>query len=524
MRKEFFIVSLFVFLGIAALGQATEGFYWLLLIAVPLFLLGLHDIFQTRQTIKRNFPVIGNFRYLLEAIRPEIQQYFVESNEDGMPFSREKRSVVYQRSKKVTDTIAFGTQNDLYRQGHQWINHSINARHPIREEPRVVIGETRCSKPYSSSRLNISAMSFGALSANAIMALNRGAKLGGFAHNTGEGGVSPHHLKYGGDLIWQIGTGYFGCRTDDGKFDEEKFAKTAQGESIKMIEIKISQGAKPGHGGVLPGSKVTREIADIRGVIPGRTVISPPAHSAFKTPKQLLSFIIKLRKLSGGKPVGIKLCIGRKKEFFAFCKAIVETNEYPDFISIDGAEGGTGAAPLEFANSIGTPLDDGLSFANNAIRGIGFRDQITIIASGKVITGFNIAAKIALGADICQSARGMMFSLGCIQALRCNHNNCPAGIATQDKALEKGLVVEDKFRRVSNFHGQTIKSFLEVIAAAGLQHPKELEPYHLYERISPSESKHFGEIYPFVRDGAFLENEIPESYQMAWELATSEVF
>ena len=387
-------------------------------------------------------------------MRPEIQQYFVESDTSGTPIAREFRSLVYQRAKKARDTRPFGTIFDVTRPGYEWLNHSLVPKHPTKFDPRIKFGGERCAKPYMASPLNISAMSYGALSANAIRALNKGAKIGGFAHNTGEGSLSPYHLEPGGDIIWQIGTGYFGCRTKEGGFDADLFKKNASRESVRMIEIKLSQGAKPGHGGILPAAKLTQEIADIRHVPMGEDVVSPPGHSAFSTPLELLDFIEKLRELSGGKPVGFKLCIGRRDEFLAICKAMLETGKVPDFITVDGGEGGTGAAPTEMTNSVGTPLKDALVFVNQALIGVGLRDEIRLIASGKILTAFHLLRIIALGADTANSARGMMMALGCIQARSCNTDRCPTGIATTDPSRSKGLVVSDKAQRVANFqHG-----------------------------------------------------------------------
>ncbi|MBL8610411.1 MAG: FMN-binding glutamate synthase family protein [Myxococcales bacterium] len=430
--------------------------------------LGVYDLFQEKHAIRRNFPFVGRFRYWLEIIRPEVHQYFVESNASGRPFSRELRSLVYQRAKNVTDTLPFGTERDVYQVGYEWMNHSLRALHPPDEAPRVVIGGPDCKQPYASSVLNVSAMSYGSLSKNAILALNGGAKLGGFAHNTGEGGLSPHHLEPGGDIVWQIGTGYFGCRDAEGRFDPGRFAEKSAIEQVKMIELKLSQGAKPGHGGILPARKVTPEIAAIRHVPLGQDVLSPPTHTAFTTPLELCELVGKLRELSKGKPVGFKLCIGKRREVFAICKAMLETGILPDFITVDGGEGGTGAAPLEFSNVLGTPLNEGLVFLHNALVGTGLRDKIKIVASGRVVTGFDIAHKIAIGADLCASARAMMFALGCIQAQKCNTNECPTGVATQDPDLVAGLVVGDKAKRVYNFHRNTVRAFVELISASGV--------------------------------------------------------
>lgn len=452
--------------------------YFILGILFLLFGLGLYDIFQTKHAVLRNFPVIGHFRYLFETIRPEIQQYFIESNTDGRPFSRNLRALVYRRSKGVMDTQPFGTQRDIDGEDYMALRHSIYAVHTETGDHRVMIGNELCKQPYSSSIFNISAMSFGSLSSNAVQALNRGAKKGNFSHNTGEGGISLYHRE-GGDLVWQIGTGYFGCRDEHGNFDPEKFAEKANWPEVKMIEIKISQGAKPGHGGVLPGVKNTKEIAEIRGVVPGTTILSPPAHTAFTNEVELVDFIVQLRELSGGKPVGFKLCIGRTEEFTAICKAMVAKKTWPDFITIDGAEGGTGAAPLEFSDSVGLPLEPALIFVRSTLEKFQIRDKIKIIASGKAISAFTIIKNIAIGADICNSARGFMFSLGCIQALRCNDNECPTGVATQKSNLVNGLVVKDKADRVYLFHKNTVRAVQELLGACGHMKTSELTAHDL---------------------------------------------
>lgn len=524
-RRLFFIlsigsISLIEFMY--AIGHWPYGrfAYWFIL---PIVGVGLNDLFQKKQAIRRNFPVIGNFRYLLESVRPEINQYFVESNLDGRPFSRDGRSVIYQRAKGVVDTIPFGTQVDVYAPNYEWVNHSIAPKHVSGEAPRILIGGPDCKQPYSASLFNISAMSYGSLSKNAVLALNQGAKKGGFYHNTGEGGLTPHHLSGGGDLVWQIGTAYFGARNHDGTFNPEKFQKKIKEHpQIKMIEIKLSQGAKPGHGGILPAAKVTQEIAEIRDVPMKQDVISPPWHSAFDSPLGLMNFVKKLRDLSDGKPVGFKLCLGKRREFMAICKAMIETGITPDFITVDGGEGGTGAAPIEFSNSIGTPLNDALVFIQNALTGAGLRDRIKIIASGRVTTGVHLFSKFALGADVCNSARGMLFSLGCIQALRCNTNTCPTGVATQDPALVKGLVVADKFERVARYHHATVKSFLEVLGASGLSHPSEIRPWHIQKRVNGVEVKHYGEIYEFLKKGALLDDSKPKAYDRPWRSAQAQ--
>ena len=465
-----------------------------LVLAIPLTLIGLRDLFQNSHAIKKNYPIIGNLRYLLEEIRPEINQYFVESNTDGKPFSREQRSLVYQRAKKQVDTIPFGTQQNFYEEGYEFVKHSM---YPTKLDPiqmRVNIGSNLCKQVYSASILNISAMSYGALSKNAIKSLNGGAKLGNFAHNTGEGGISSYHLEQGGDLIWQIGTGYFGCRTLDGNFDPELFKVNALRPEVKMIEVKLSQGAKPGHGGMLPGSKVTQEISLIRNVPINRDVNSPPGHTVFNDADSMMIFVDRLRNLSGGKPIGIKLCLGHSFEFDDLIKSMIKLNVYPDFIAVDCAEGGTGAAPLEFSNSIGTPGKDALVYVSDQLVASGLKDQITIMASGKISSAFDVISLMSLGADVVYSARSMLLALGCIQALKCNTNTCPTGIATQNPALVKGLHVPTKTLRVKNYHSETIKVVSEILGAMGLKSHRDLNRSHLYKRIHDSSIKSYAEI------------------------------
>ena len=489
----------------------------------PLVGLGIYDMQQTRHSILRLYPVVGHFRYILEAVRPEIQQYFVESNVDGTPINREFRSLIYQRAKNADDTRPFGTIFDVNRAGYEWINHSMQPKHLDNLDPRIKFGGSDCVQPYMASPLNISAMSFGALSKNAIMALNKGAKMGGFSHNTGEGGLSPYHLEHGGDIVWQIGTGYFGCRDDDGSFDADKFKEMASKEVVKMIEIKLSQGAKPGHGGVLPAAKLSQEIADIRDVPMGKDVISPAAHTAFSTPIGLLEFVAQLRKISAGKPVGFKLCIGRRDEFLAICKAMLESGITPDFITVDGGEGGTGAAPTEMTNSVGTPIRDALIFVNNALVGVGLRDEIRIIASGKMFSAFHILRILALGADAVNSARGMMLSLGCIQSRTCNTDRCPTGIATQNPSRNKAIVVSDKAERVANFHRQTVTSLVELTGAAGLSSIEQLRPKHINRRVQGTDVQTYAQLYTSL-DGACLlkTSTIPEGWQDDWSSADSQ--
>ncbi len=490
----------------------------------PLVVLGLVDMTQKKQAIRRNFPVLGRMRYLLELIRPELYQYFVESDTEGVPFDREHRSLIYQRAKNARDTTPFGTKMDVYAPGYEWVNHSLQAKHVEASNMRVTVGGPDCRQPYSCSLLNVSAMSFGSLSQNAILALSRGAKLGGFAHNTGEGGLSPYHLEGGGDLIWQIGTGYFSCRDAQGNFSPAKFAEKSVLPNVKMVEIKLSQGAKPGHGGILPAAKVTAEIAEIRGVPMGKDVLSPPTHSAFSTPIGLLEFVKQLRDLSGGKPIGFKLCVGRRREFLAICKAMAKTGITPDFITVDGGEGGTGAAPLEFSNHIGAPLTEGLIFVHNALVGYSLRNKIKILASGKVSSGFFMLKRLAIGADIIMSARSMMMAIGCIQALKCNSNHCPVGVATQDPHLMAGLDPTDKSVRVASYHKQTIHSLAEMLGALGLDSAQELRPWHLMHRLSANETRHYGELYHFLADGDLLRDPLPPDFGRACQSASAETF
>ncbi len=519
-RNIFIVIAILASLVTMLLGQFWVYAYWLFIIIIPLIVLGIHDMMQVRHTLLQIYPVIGHIRYLFEMIRPEIQQYFVESDTDGQPVNREFRALVYQRAKGQRDTRPFGTVFEVYRNGYEWIDHSLAPKAVTDKSPKVRFGGPDCTQPYDASPLNISAMSFGALSRNAIMALNKGAKIGGFFHNTGEGGLSPYHLKYGGDLVWQIGTGYFGCRTADGGFDEELFKTKATQDVVKMIEIKLSQGAKPGHGGILPAVKLTQEIADIRHVPMGHDVVSPAAHSAFSTPTGLLEFVAKLRKLSGGKPVGFKLCIGRKSEFLAICKAMIETGITPDFITVDGGEGGTGAAPVEMTNSVGMPLRDGLIFAHNALIGTGIRKQIRIIASGKSISAFHALRLLALGADTINAARAMMFALGCLQARHCNRDTCPTGIATQDPKRYKALNVDIKADRVANYHRLMIENLMELIAAAGLSNLDDLQPWHINHRVNGTEVKDYAELYPAIASKSLLSDaDMPESLRNDWQRA-----
>ena len=506
VRSGFILLSVLTIILTAGVCLIWKPVLWSLVITAPIILIGFYDLTQRRQTILRNFPVLGHFRYLLESIRPEIMQYFVETDTQGRPINRMFRSLIYQRAKDVTDTVPFGTQMDVYRSGYEWMDHSMYAieKKIIDTKPRVLVGGKHCRLPYSASLMNVSAMSYGSLSKNAVLALNKGAKMGDFAQNTGEGSISPFHLEPNGDLIWQIGTGYFGCRTKEGMFCPNSFAEKANLDSVKMIEIKISQGAKPGHGGILPAAKNTKEIAEIRNVTPHTDVHSPPSHSAFSNPEELIEFISLLRERSNGKPIGFKLCVGKQQEFIEICKAMIKTGVTPDFITVDGGEGGTGAAPVEFSNSLGMPLRDGLAFVYDTLVGYGLKDEIKLMASGKIFTGFHIARALALGADMVSCARAMMMAIGCIQALECNTNSCPVGVATQNKSLMSGLDVNDKSFRVANFHRKTLKSFTELIAAAGVDSPEKLERKHVNRRIGMNVIKKYDEIFPYTKANSLL--------------------
>lgn len=521
-RMIFLLCVLLALLTNWIVSSFFPSIWWSLVILGPFIVIGFVDMLQTSHTIRRNYPVIGNLRYFMELIRPEINQYFVESNTSGTPFNRLDRSLVYQRSKGDQDTLAFGTQKNVYEVGYEWVTHSIMPTHVDPENLRVVVGQGEQS--YKASIFNIGAMSFGSLSSTAVEALNQGAKLGNFAQNTGEGGLTQYHLKSGADVIWQIGTGYFGCRTSEGKFSPEKFAQKARLPQVKMIEIKISQGAKPGHGGILPAAKLTKEISEIRGVQMGKSVISPPGHSAFSTPIELVQFIQNLRELSGGKPVGFKLCVGKPREFVAIVKAMQKTGITPDFITVDGGEGGTGAAPLEFSNYVGFPLNEGLIFVHNTLVGFALRDKVKIISSGKINSGFGILKHMVMGADLCYSSRGMMLALGCIQALKCNTNTCPTGIATQDPRLTLGLVVGQKNIRVANFHKATVRSFAEILGAMGLENPKQLRPWHLLRRVSTDLVKDYSEIYPYLKEGQLLQEPLPSDFIRACHTSSPDTF
>ena len=482
----------------------TPSWFWLLILPLPLLVVALYHSFQTKHAILRNYPVVGYFRYFFESIRPELRQYFWESDTDGRPFNRRQRSIVYQRAKNQRETVAFGMQTDPLSPGNEWVAHSIFPVHIEDHNLRTTVGNQHCKQPYSLSVFNISAMSYGALSRTAITALNKGAALQNFAHNTGEGGISQYHIN-GGDLIWQIGTGYFGCRDENGYFDPNLFREKATRPYVKMIELKLSQGAKPGHGGILPAAKNTPEVASIRHVVPGTDVMSPPAHSAFKTPLEMMHFIQQLRELSDYKPVGFKICIGDKQEFIDICQAMQESQITPDFIAIDGSEGGTGAAPLEFTDNLGMPLYDALAFVTTTLIHFGLKKQIKLIVSSRIVTGFDILKVIALGADACYSARGMMFALGCIQALKCNEDVCPVGVATQRPNLYKGLDVEDKYVRVAQFHRNTLRATVEIMEACGFKSLEEVSADRFFRKVDSQYTLSFQDIY-FKETGKLVNN------------------
>jgi len=497
---------------------------WLVVVFLVLVLLGVRDVWQSQHSVLRNYPVIGHLRFLLEFIRPEMRQYFIESDSEAAPFSRQQRSLVYQRSKGDSDKRPFGTQMDVGAVGYEWINHSLLPTVLATHDFRVLIGAGR-AQPYSASLFNISAMSFGSLSANAILALNAGARRGNFAHDTGEGSISRYHRENGGDLIWEIGSGYFGCCDEKGAFNEERFCANAVQPQVKMIELKLSQGAKPGHGGVLPGPKVTLEIAAARGVLPWVDCVSPATHSAFSTPIEMMHFIERLRALSGGKPTGFKLCIGHPWEWFALAKAMLETGITPDFIVVDGAEGGTGAAPLEFTDHVGAPLQEGLLLVHNTLVGLNLRDRIRIGCAGKVVSAFDIARMLALGADWCNAARGFMFALGCIQSQTCHTGNCPTGVTTQDPKREKALVVPTKAERVYHFHQNTMMALKELVQAAGLKHPSEIDASHIVRRGSEHGVKLLANLLPFVKPGSLLEGDMSQQvFRTYWPMAEAKSF
>ncbi len=519
------IAALVLTLAFLVLALSSSA-WWLvgLLVTVPLVGLGLFDAGQTRRTLTRNYPVAARIRRLAYDLRPYLRAYIVEDDLEGKPYSVEARNLVHARAEGVIDTHPFGTELDVYDDSYKWISHSIAPAERADTDPRITIGGPQCAKPYSASVFNISAMSFGALSAHAIEALNKGARLGNFYHDTGEGGLSAYHRKHGGDLVWEIGSGYFGCRDDDGRFDAKLFEETARLDQVKMTEIKLSQGAKPGHGGLLPAAKVTPEIAEARKVPVGKDCLSPAGHSAFSTPREMIAFAARMRDLSGGKPVGIKLCVGQIHEVLAIMKAMLETGTMLDFIVVDGAEGGTGAAPLELSNHVGMPLVEGLVVVHNALVGTGLRDKIRLGASGKVYSAAGLAENFAIGADWCNAARAFMFSIGCIQAQRCHLGTCPSGVATQDPGRQRGLVVDEKAEDAARFHRRTILALADIVRATGLDHPGEFRPHHLFHRKSQTEARQFDSIYPYIKANALLDDADNTIFADYWHAADSDSF
>ncbi|GCD40712.1 FMN-binding glutamate synthase family protein [Streptomyces paromomycinus] len=520
------VVFVLVLTGAVLTASALLASPWWWTAAGPvlaLAALSVHDALQRRHSVLRNYPLIGRLRYLLESVRPEMQQYFIERNYDGRPYDRDVRNIVYERAKGTEDEAPFGSERDMYGGGYEFLVPSM-APQPVPDEPPTVrIGGPDCTRPYDMALLNVSAMSFGSLSANAILALNRGAALGGFAQDTGEGGLSEYHLRHGGDLVWEIGTGYFGCRTRDGDFDAHEFADKAAHDQVKCLSLKLSQGAKPGLGGVLPGGKVNAEIARVREVPQGETVVSPPYHRTFGTPRELVGFLARMRELADGKPVGFKLCVGSRRQFLAVCKAMRAEGVTPDFIIVDGAEGGTGAAPLEFADHLGSPLTEGLITVHNALVGTGLRDRIKIGASGKVATGSDIVKRIAQGADYTNAARTMMFAVGCIQAQRCHTNRCPVGVTTQDPRRTRALVVGDKSERVHRYQRATVRSALQIMAAMGVREPGELRPHMLRSRVGPDTVRSYAELYTWLAPGQLLDGP-PQDWAADWAAADPDQF
>jgi len=513
---------LFVLALLAAV--LSGGIVWIVLAVIfaALLALGVHDLVQRRHSILRNYPILGHARFMLESIRPEMQQYFIERNYDGRPFDRDTRTSIYERAKGIPDEQAYGTERDVREPGYEWLLQSIASFDPPKELPRVRIGGAECTRPYDMALLNVSAMSFGALSGHALTALNQGAAKGGFAHDTGEGGLTKYHLK-GGDVVWELGTGYFGARTKDGGFDAEQFREKAAHDAVKMVSLKLSQGAKPGIGGVLPGGKVTQEIADARSVPKGQTCVSPPSHKVFSTPRELIRFIAQMRELAGGKPAGFKLCVGTRHELLAICKAMVAEGTTPDFIIVDGSEGGTGAAPAEYEDHVGTPLTEGLMLLHNALVGCGLRDRVKIGCSGKVATGSDIVKRLAQGADYCNAARAMMMAVGCIQSQRCNTNQCPVGVATQDPKRSRALDVPNKTERVFQYQHAAVTEATRLIASMGLHSPAEVTPHHLVRRIDHVSARSYGELYDWLSPGELLDDP-PELWAHAWERADPDSF
>ena len=526
MNNRFLMAGAVVTFALVLLVAYLVGMWaWIFLGVVALLLLGLGiwDLVQPRHAILRNFPVLGHARYLLESIRPEIQQYFIEKNTEGKPFSRDQRSIVYARAKGQDDHKAFGTEKATDEIGYEFLLHTTAPVAPAAEPPTVRVGGPDCAQPYEMPLMSISSMSFGSLSKNAVLAMNKGAAMGGFVHETGEGGLTEYHLGSGADLFWEIGSGYFGCRYDDGRFNPERFAEKARYDEVKGITIKLSQGAKPGLGGVLPGSKVTAEIAEAREVPEGVDCISPASHSAFTTPREMVRFIGQLRELSGGKPIGIKFCVGSRTDVLAMCKAMWEERIAPDYIIVDGSEGGTGAAPLEYSDHVGTPLTEGLMLVHNALVGTGLRHMIRIGAAGKVVSGSDIVKRMIQGADFTMSARGMMMATGCIQAQKCHTNHCPVGVATQDARLMRALDVEDKAKRVHNYQKLTVREAVQIMASMGVEAPSQLNARMLRRRVDHLNTRSYASIYNWLREGELLEQP-PRGWAADWAEADADHF
>lgn len=522
-QKHFYFFSFLILLVILSVSFIWPNALFLFILIVPLAFLGIKDSFS-HNNVLYNYPVIGHIRYIMEFISPEIRQYFLENDKDGRPFNRQQRDLVKNRARGADGIHAFGTEQDLMSSGYNFLLHSMAVKEVSMDAARVMVGGEGCLQPYNSSRLNVSGMSFGALSSTAVLAMNKGAKLGGFSQDTGEGGLTPYHLKYGADVVWEIASGYFGCRTSEGLFDDEVFQEKANYPEIKMIAIKLSQGAKPSDGGLLPAAKVSKEIALYRGVPEGQDCKSPSVHPEFSTPRGLMEFVARLRKLCNGKPVGFKLCIGRRSDFLGICKAMLETGIRPDFITIDGAEGGTGAGPAEFSDYVGLPLDEALSFVHMSLLGCNLRNDIRLIVSGKIVDGFDMIQKMAMGADLCNVARPMMFAVGCIQALRCHTGNCPTGVTTQDPRRARAIDVETKGLHVRNYHHSTIQSFLHLLGILGLEHPSQLTPDLIWHRLSNEKAVTSAAFYNYIEPGSLLGKDIPANFLKDWQEASAEKY
>lgn len=522
-QKQFYIISVFVCIALFVLTLVWAQSAYFFILVIPILILGIFDTFS-QNNVLYNYPVIGHIRFLMEFISPEIRQYFQEDDKSGRPYNREQRDLIKDRAKNISGIHPFGTENDIKNEGYNFTLHSIAVKDVPLETARVMVGGPDCKQPYNSSRLNISAMSFGALSSRAVLAMNKGAKLGEFSQDTGEGGLTTYHLEYHADIVWEIASGYFGCRTAEGRFKDEEFCKKSNYDAVKMIAIKLSQGAKPGYGGLLPGAKVTKEIALFRGVPEGKDCLSPAVHPEFKTPRGLLEFVLRLRHLSGGKPVGFKLCIGRRSDFLGICKAMLATGILPDFITVDGAEGGTGAAQNEFSDYVGLALDEALPFVHSSLVGCNLRQHIRLIASGKIVDGFDMLQKIALGADLCNVARPMMFAVGCIQALRCHTGNCPTGVTTQDPKRAKAIDIDTKAIYVKNYHHETIKSFIQLVGALGVDHPDKLTPDMIWHRLGNQKAVTYDQLYDYLKPGALLNGQIPSDFADDWDKANADYY